>query len=161
LRIAAPALGALELNRVPRRWASIAAAALLFAAVFGAASACRPAGERPRKKKLTLYCSAQIEWCQRMANAFEAKTGIQGAMTRKSSGETYAQIWAERRNPKGDVWWGGTGDAHIEAAEAKLTEPHRSPALAELHPWAADLAGDGEYRATGIYMGVLGFAYNT
>lgn len=126
-----------------------------------ACSACRSPEERPRKKKLTLYCSAQIEWCQLMANEFEAKTGIHVAMTRKSSGETYAQIWAERRNPKGDVWWAGTGDAHIQAAEAKLSEPYRSPKLAELHPWAADLAKDGEYRATGIYMGVLGFGYNT
>lgn len=130
------------------------------ALAFGLA-ACRPAGERPKKKKLTLYCSAQIEWCQVMVNEFQAKSGIQVAMTRKSSGETYAQIWAERRNPKGDVWWGGTGDGHIQAAEAKLTETYRSPKLSELHPWAADLAGDGEFRATGIYIGVLGFGYNT
>jgi iron(III) transport system substrate-binding protein len=128
---------------------------------LAAATACRAPGERPRKKKLTLYCSAQIEWCQLMVNEFQAKTGIQVSMTRKSSGESYAQIWAERRNPKGDVWWAGTGDAHIQAAEAKLTEPYRSPRLADLHPWAADLARDGEYRATGIYMGVLGFGYNT
>src|SRR5262245_10894363 len=115
--------------------------------------ACRPASERPRKKKLTLYCSAQIEWCQLMANEVEAKTGIRVSMTRKSSGETYAQIAAERRNPKGDVWWAGTGDAHIQASEVKLTESYRSPRLSELHPWARDLAGDGQFRSTGIYMG--------
>ena len=30
-------------------------------------------------------------------------------MTRKSSGEFYAQVRAEASNPKGDIWCGGTG----------------------------------------------------
>ena len=51
-----------------------------------------------------------------MANNFQDATGIKVAMTRKSSGETLAQIKAESSNPKGDVWWGGTGDAHLRAA---------------------------------------------
>ena len=42
--------------------------------------------------RLTLYCSPQEEWCQIMVTAFEKETGIEVAMTRKSSGETYAQI---------------------------------------------------------------------
>ena len=54
-------------------------------------------------EKLTLYCSPQIEWCNLMVEAFEKETGIDVAMTRKSSGETFAQIKAEARNPKGDV----------------------------------------------------------
>ena len=53
-------------------------------------------------------------------------------MTRKSSGETFAQIKAERRNPKGDVWWGGTGDPHLQAAEEGLTQEYKSPRLPEL-----------------------------
>ncbi len=134
---------------------------MLIAALVFLQLSCRPANERPRKKKLTFYCSAQIEWCQVMANEFHKQTGIHVSMTRKSSGETYAQIWAERRNPKGDVWWGGTGDGHIQAAEANLTEPYRSPKLEELHSWAVDLSGDGTYRSTGIYIGVLGFGFNT
>ena len=67
-------------------------------------------------QKLTLYCSPQIEWCNLMVEAFEKETGIKVAMTRKSSGETFAQIKAESRNPKGDIWWGGTGDPHLQAA---------------------------------------------
>jgi iron(III) transport system substrate-binding protein len=123
-----------------------------------AACKAHPHKERPR---LSLYCSAQIEWCQLMTNEFEQRTGIKVSMTRKSSGETYAQVWAERKNPKGDVWWAGTGDAHIQAADAKLTEPYRSPLVDELHDWAKDPTGTGESRTTGIYMGVLGFGYNT
>ncbi|MFM7347716.1 MAG: substrate-binding domain-containing protein, partial [Tagaea sp.] len=66
---------------------------------------------------LTLYCSVQEEWCRPMATAFERETGIRVNMTRKSSGETYAQVKAERQNPRGDVWWGGTGDPYLQAAE--------------------------------------------
>jgi iron(III) transport system substrate-binding protein len=113
-----------------------------------------------RPQKLTLYCSVQIDWCDLVKTTFEKDTGINISMIRKSSGEMYAQIWAERRNPKGDVWFGGTGDAHMQAAEAKLSDPYQSPRLSELHRWAIDPPGTGEYRATGIYMGALGFAYN-
>ena len=72
--------------------------------------------------QLTVYCSVQEEWCRPMVEAFEKDTGIKVSMTRKSSGETYAQIKAEASNPKGDIWWGGTGDPHMQAAEEGLTE---------------------------------------
>jgi iron(III) transport system substrate-binding protein len=52
---------------------------------------------------LTLYCSPQIEWCQLVVAEFTRVTGIKVAMTRKSSGETFARIKAEASNPKGDV----------------------------------------------------------
>ena len=70
---------------------------------------------------LTLYCSPQEEWCRGVVQAFEKKTGIKVSMTRKSSGETYAQVKAEAANPRGDLWWGGTGDPHLQAAEEGLT----------------------------------------
>ncbi|WP_374437193.1 ABC transporter substrate-binding protein [Tabrizicola sp.] len=110
---------------------------------------------------LNLYCSAQEEWCQIMEKSFEDATGIDVAMTRKSSGETFAQIQAEASNPKGDVWWGGTGDPHLQAAEEDLTEPYVSPMRDQLHPWAiaqAESAGD---KTIGIYSGALGFGYNS
>lgn len=132
---------------------------LLLGALAAALFACQ-AGARERPKRLTLYCSTQIEWCEKVVTAFEAQSGIRAAMTRKSSGEVLAQLIAERRNPKGDVWFGGTGDAHLQAAELALTEPYRSPRLDQLHPWAIDPAGRGEHRTTGIYMGALGFGFN-
>ena len=110
--------------------------------------------------KLTLYCSPQIEWCQLMVSAFEEATGIKVAMTRKSSGETFAQIKAESRNPKGDVWWGGTGDPHLQAAEEGLTEKYDSPMLPKLHDWAQRQNRDSGGRTVGIYAGALGFGYN-
>ena len=83
-----------------RTWHKTAFVGLAFMLTAGTGSA--QAAER-----LTLYCSPQIEWCQLMVEAFTKETGIDVAMTRKSSGETFAQIKAEASNPRGDVWWGG------------------------------------------------------
>jgi iron(III) transport system substrate-binding protein len=110
---------------------------------------------------LTLYCSPQIEWCEAMITAFQKETGITVAMTRKSSGETYAQVKAEASNPKGDVWWGGTGDPHLQAAEEGLTEEYKSPVLDQLHDWAKKQAEQSGYKTVGVYAGALGFGYNT
>ncbi len=110
--------------------------------------------------KLTLYCSAQEDWCQLMANGFEKDTGIKVNMTRKSSGETFAQIKAEASNPKGDVWWGGTGDPHLQAAEEDLTEPYVSSMRGELNDWAISQAKSADNKTIGIYSGGLGYGYN-
>ena len=112
-------------------------------------------------KRLTLYCSPQIEWCELMVNEFEKRTGIRVKMTRKSSGETLAQIKAERTNPKGDVWWGGTGDPHLQAAEEGLTQAYTSPKMSELHDWAKAPHNATGGKTVGIYMGALGYGYNT
>ncbi len=118
-------------------------------------------GSAAAQGKLTVYCSPQEEWCQAMVNAFQKETGITVAMTRKSSGETYAQVAAEAANPKGDVWWGGTGDPHLQAAEEGLTVEYDSPMLAQLQPWAVAQHNTGKKRTVGIYLGALGFGYNT
>jgi iron(III) transport system substrate-binding protein len=109
---------------------------------------------------LVLYCSVQEELCRAMVRAFETETGVKVSMTRKSSGETYAQVKAEAQNPKGDVWWGGTGDPHLQAAEEGLSETYKSPNLANLHPWAIKVWEDSKNRTVGIYSGALGFGYN-
>ncbi|MFL4468468.1 ABC transporter substrate-binding protein [Tateyamaria armeniaca] len=111
--------------------------------------------------KLTLYCSAQEDWCQLMARSFEDATGVDVNMTRKSSGETFAQIKAESSNPKGDVWWGGTGDPHLQAAEENLTAAYVSPMRSELHDWAISQATSAGDKTIGIYSGALGYGYNT
>jgi iron(III) transport system substrate-binding protein len=111
-------------------------------------------------EKVTLYCSAQEDWCQVMARGFEEETGIKVNMTRKSSGETFAQIKAESANPKGDVWWGGTGDPHLQAAEEGLTEPYVSSMRGELNDWAISQATSANDKTIGIYSGALGYGYN-
>lgn len=126
------------------------------AATFIAAAALMPLPAAA----LTLYCAADETWCQLMAKDFEAETGISVDMTRKSSGEIYAQVKAEAQNPKGDVWWAGTGDPHLQAAQEELTAEYTSPLMDELHDWAVKQAEAGDHRTVGVYSGALGFGYN-
>jgi iron(III) transport system substrate-binding protein len=109
---------------------------------------------------LNVYCSVQAEWCQAVANEFQRQTGIRVALTLKGSGETLAQITAEAANPKGDVWFGGTGDPHLAAAEQNLTVAYQSPNLGKLHDWARRQAEQSGFKTVGIYAGALGFGYN-
>ena len=111
--------------------------------------------------QLTVSCSSIDEQCRAGVAAFERSTGIKVSMVRKGTGETYAQIRAEASSPRGDVWWGGPGDPHMQAAEEGLLEEYKSPRLAELHPWAVRLAELSRYRTAGIYLGALGIGYNT
>ena len=111
--------------------------------------------------RLTLYCSSDANWCQQAKTEFEKKTGIQVDMTRKSSGETYAQIKAESANPRGDIWWGGTGDPHLQAAEEGLTQAYASSMRGQLHEWANRQAVAAKVRTVGIYSGALGYGFNT
>lgn len=110
---------------------------------------------------VTVYCSILEEQCRLGVANFEKATGIKVTMVRKSTGETYAQIKAERTNPRGDVWWGGPGDPHMQAAEEGLLDEYRSSRLVELHEWAQQLAAQSKFRTSGIYLGALGVGYNT
>jgi iron(III) transport system substrate-binding protein len=109
---------------------------------------------------LSVLCSADMEWCQLMKKQFEADSKIKVSMIRKSAGEAYAKIRAEAANPKTDIWWGGTGDTHLQAASDGVTDVYQSPMLAKLHPWAQKQAQASNYRSVGIYLGIMGLAYN-
>ncbi len=136
-------------------------------AVAGAAALAAPltgigaTGAAAQSGELVYYCSAEEAWCRAMAEAFQRETGINVLMTRRSSGETYAQVKAEEGQPRGDVWWGGTGDPHLQAAAEGLTEEYHSPQLDELQDWAVRQAEAAGHRTVGIYAGALGFGYNS
>ena len=112
------------------------------------------------KGNLTVYCSVEIEVCEILIQGFKKETGIDVAMTRKSSGETFAQMKAEATNPKGDVWFGGTGDPHLTAAQENLTAEYKSKHFNDLLPAAQNQAVNANYKSVGIYVGALGFGYN-
>ncbi len=133
----------------------------LFLLIGSAIVAALGAGPASAQGDLTVYCSVQEEWCQLMVNEFQKATGINVSMTRKSSGETYAQIKAEAANPQGDVWWGGTGDPHLQAAEEDLTVAYESPMLPHLRDWAVKQHQTANGKTVGIYLGALGFGYNS
>ncbi len=131
---------------------------LLLLSSLLAMSAIAPA--HAQNKEINLICSAQAAWCSMLAVTFEKSQGVKVNMTLKGSGEALAQILAERANPKTDVWFGGTGDPHLQAAEQNLTQEYRSPSLPQLHEWAQKQAQQSGYKTVGIYSGPLGFGYN-
>jgi len=110
---------------------------------------------------LVLYCGNTEDWCRTMTAAFERQSGIKVAMLRKSSGEIYATLKAEASNPRADIWWGGSGDPHMQAAEEGLTQEYTSPNMGELHPWAVKQWELSRKRAVGVFAGAMGFSYNT
>jgi iron(III) transport system substrate-binding protein len=126
-------------------------AALCFAFAINSAAA---------QGQLNIICSVQLPWCEAIVNQFQKDTGIKIGMTQKSAGEAMAQVAAERANPKIDVWYTGSGDPHLQAAELGLTEEYRSPMLPQLHEWAVRQAEQSKYRTVGVYTGALGIGYN-
>lgn len=130
-----------------------------MAALAGAtmiAPVCAWAGE------LNLICSADVVICEKLVTEFEAGHGdIDVNMVRLSSGEAFAKIRAEARNPQTDLWWGGTGDPHLQAAAEELTAVYESPGLANLRDWAVKQAEVSGNRTVGVYAGALGWGYNT
>lgn len=133
------------------RFVTLAAVSATFA--FAAASA-------GAQGQLNMICSVQMPWCEATAAAFTRETGIKIGIQQKSAGEAMAQIAAERANPKLDIWYTGSGDPHLQAAEMGLTEEYRSPMMKDLQDWAIRQAEQSKYRTVGVYTGALGIGYN-
>jgi len=136
-----------------------AAATLLAAALAAAATA--GTAQAQSGGQVNIICSVQAEWCNMIQTVFARTTGIKVNMSLKGSGEALAQLVAEKANPKTDIWFGGTGDPHLQAAEQGLSMTYKSPSLPQLHAWAQQQAAQSQYRTVGIYSGPLGFGYNT
>lgn len=109
---------------------------------------------------LTVLCGVDEAWCAAMKTAYEAKSGLEIAMTRKSTGDILNQIRAEKAAPTVDVWWGGTGDTHLQAGSENLLEPYQPAYERDMLPWAQNFFAMSGGRSAGIYAGALGFAYN-
>ena len=112
-------------------------------------------------QQVNVICSVQADWCNMIATVYARTTGVKINMALKGSGEALAQLIAEKENPKTDIWFGGTGDPHLQAGEQGLTLEYKSPILTQLYPWAQQQAQQSGYKTVGIYMGPLGFGYNT
>lgn len=110
---------------------------------------------------VNVICSVQAEWCNMIGTVYAKTTGTKINVSMKGSGEALAQLIAERDNPKTDIWFGGTGDPHLQAAEQGLSLEYKSPTLPQLQVWAQQQAQQSGFRTVGIYSGPLGFGYNT
>lgn len=143
------------MKKTPSTHASQLAMVMATTALITATSAMAQTSE------VNVICSAQAAWCSMIAVTFEKSQGVKVNMTMKGSGEAIAQILAEKANPKTDVWFGGTGDPHLQAAEQNLTLEYKSPTLPKLYDWSQQQAKQSGYKTVGIYSGPLGFGYNT
>jgi iron(III) transport system substrate-binding protein len=112
-------------------------------------------------QSVNIICSVQAEQCNLVQTVFAKSTGIKVNLVHKASGEALAQLNAERANPKTDIWYGGTGDPHLQAAEQGLTQEYKSASLPKLYDWAQQQAAQSGYKTVGTYSGPLGFSYNT
>ena len=123
---------------------------VLSGAVFAAA-----------ESRLVVYCSAQNTMCEQEVLAFEQKHKIKTNSIRGSTGSIFARIEAEKANPQGDVWYGGTLDPHSQAGEMGLLEAYKSPNLQYIPDALKDPAKVKGNYSSAIYLGILGFGVNT
>lgn len=111
--------------------------------------------------RLVVYCSAQNTMCEQETLAFEKKYGIKTSFIRGGTGSILAKIDAEKDNPQGDVWYGGTLDPHSQAGEMDLLEPYQSSNLQFIPDALKDPAKRKGNYSSAIYLGILGFGVNT
>ena len=134
-------------------------AAVLATMLGGAALLATPAASA--QGVVNALCSTDAPWCEAAAAEFTKATGIKVNQAHKGTGEIGAQLRAEAANPKTDIWWGGTGDPFLQAAELGLLQPYRPPSFDELHDWAQRQYQASGDRVGGFYTSTIGFGYNT
>jgi len=131
-------------------------AALLAAATFTAGTAHAQA-----QGTVNAICSTDLSWCELAAREFTRATGIRVLQSHKGTGEAGAQLRAEAANPKTDIWWGGTGDPFLQAAEIGLLEPYRPAYINDLHAWSVRQYAMTQNMVGGFYTSAVGFGWNT
>ena len=110
---------------------------------------------------LNILSSTDADWRDSKAREFSVRTGIKVNLARKATGEVFAQLKAGAANPKADVWYGGTHDPHLQAANESLLQPYVSANMKDQYAWSADLLEKSGNQVSGIYRITLGFGYNT
>lgn len=131
-----------------------------LALLVAVCAACIGAGAARAQRSLVVYCSHDADACELAGKEFQRETGIATTITRKATGEYYAQIRAERDNPRADVWYGGTIDPLLQAASEGLLAAYTSPKLAGLAPWARRATENSGFKVAAIYRIIIAFGSN-
>lgn len=133
---------------------------VLAACILGAMASVASVGVQA-KGRLIVYCSATNAMCEAETKAFGEKYDVKTSFVRNGSGSTLAKIQAERKNPRADVWYGGTLDPQSQAGEMDLLTAYQSPQLANIMPEFKDPAKRKGNYSSAVYMGILGYGVNT
>lgn len=104
--------------------------------------------------ELMVYVSCGDGHGAAVLKSFQQKTGVNISYARISGNACLGRIADEREKPKADVWYGGTWDTYISAADEGLLYPLNG---FEHAPYKAEGYGVGEPNWFGIYSGYLGF----
>jgi iron(III) transport system substrate-binding protein len=111
--------------------------------------------------EVAMFCGVSVPWCEALARGFRADTGIVVNITFKDAADALANVAAEKDDPKHDVWYSGSGDSQLRAAETGLIDEYRSALLPMLHDWALHQGELSRGRAVGAHAAVVGIGYNS
>jgi iron(III) transport system substrate-binding protein len=112
-------------------------------ALMLAAGLALPVSAASPGRQLVLYCSHDTDACELAAQTFARESGIATTVTRKATGEYFAQLRAERDNSKADVWYGG---AIVRSCKAPAEDSSRCIAR---RGWRSSRVGTSGNRRTG------------
>jgi len=132
-----------------------------FAIAFVLSGAAALSPQAGAQGVVNALCSTDAPWCEAAAAEFTRSTGIKVNQAHKGTGEIAAQLRAESANPKTDIWWGGTGDPFLQAAEQGLLDPYRPAYINDLHEWAVRQYAMSGNMVGGFYTSTIGFGFNT
>ena len=133
-------------------------AALLLGTALGPSSLY---AQTSSQTTVNAICSTDQSWCDLAASEYQKATGAKVQQTHKATGEALAQLRAEANNPKTDIWWGGTGDPFLQAAEIGLLEAYRPAYINDLHSWSVRQYAMTQNLVGGFYTSAIGFGWNT
>lgn len=110
--------------------------------------------------RLNIYCSVQNTTCEKISRTFAEKYNVKTQFIRNSTGTVLGKIKTEKDNPQADVWFGGTLEPHLQAADLGLLEKYRSPNQKDIMPIFQKLTEQrGDYTSV-IYVMELAIGIN-
>ena len=142
-----------QLNLSPKTALKLTALCLLPALYFPA--------QAQAEGKLNIYCSMQNAACEKISQTFAEKYKVKTQFVRNSTGTVLGKIKSEKDNPQADVWYGGTLEPHLQAADLGLLEKYRSPNQKDIMPqFNKIMAQRGDYTSI-VYLMELAIGVNT
>lgn len=103
---------------------------------------------------LSVVCGATVELCQRIEGLYRESHDDDIQVARMSSGEVLSYL--ERQDdPAFDIWWGGTGDTHLRAADSGLLAPFEPNNLDQQLRWSRHFWRMSASQSVGVYAGTL------
>ena len=128
-------------------------AVLMVGSLF-ASGASESGAAAEKERKLVIYSALSEDETKLVTDLFEQKTGIKTSAICLGGGEILSRIRAEKGNPVASIYWGGSCDAFIQAANEGLLLQYESPQLADIDFY------DKNHYWTCIYSGYVSFVSN-